>query len=69
MPTITLEHLVTKDLGYCCIYAFFALHRSNRMIATRLGMNITTVARYRREFASGLRRCTEANNCLRGKAF
>ena len=65
----TLEDLVTKDLGYCCIYAFFALHRNNAQIAARLGMNVTAVRRYRREFASGLRRCTEVKNCLRGKAF
>lgn len=62
---ISIPSMICKDLGYCCTYAFFAIHKDNALVAARLGVTSRAV-RYRR---AETQQCTGSERCLssRGK--
>lgn len=39
MTRPTVEGMVTKDLGYCCLWFFFTRFRKTGTIAARLGVS------------------------------
>lgn len=39
MTRPTVESMVTKDLGYCCLWFFFSRFRKTGLVAARLGVS------------------------------
>jgi hypothetical protein len=39
MTRPTVESMVTKDLGYCCLWFFFSRFRKTGLAAARLGVS------------------------------
>lgn len=64
MPRITIHSLVTKDLGYCCLYAFFRLYRQTGVIATRLGVTDRAIRKHKEAFRAGELRCGKCKTCM-----
>lgn len=64
---ITIQHLVTVDLKYCCLWAFFKLYADPSLIAARLGVTDRAVrgARARAKTAG----CTGCPRCLRKRGI
>lgn len=62
---ISIPSMICKDLGYCCTYAFFTIHKDNALVAARLGVTSRAV-RYRR---AETQQCVGGERCLssRGK--
>ena len=67
MERITIEHMITVYLGYCCIWAFFKRNSQTDMIATRLGVSDRAVRYRKAEFNSGFYSCKDCENCLHKK--
>lgn len=65
---LTIPSLVTKDLGYCCLWSFFTLYRRTGVIATRLGVSRQAVQKYRKRYREGCYRCEQRDKCLLSKA-
>lgn len=64
MKKITIAHLVTDGLGYCCEYGFFRRYKRTGLIAERLGVSERAV-RYRKElFRSGEVACQHCEKCI-----
>lgn len=65
---ILLSDLITKDLGYCCEWAFFYHYRKNRftpLIAARLGVSTRAVQKHKAAYRTGGLACNDCGNCLK----
>lgn len=56
-------------LGFCCLYAFFKLHRRTGLIAARLGVDDRTIRYHKAAMDSGKYQCECTNTCLKGRLF
>lgn len=74
MNTQTIHLMITRDLGYCCEYAFFCHYKQTALIADRLGVTRGPVKKHKARVRAGLSVCEGAANCqkrlgaLRGKS-
>jgi hypothetical protein len=62
-PTITT--LITKDLHYCCMWAFFSIFKKRGEIADRLGVSTRTVNRAKADFRAGKMKCKGCERCMK----
>ena len=62
---LTVAHMITEDLGYCCEWKFFSLYHDTVLIAARLGVDERTVRKHKARFAAGELHCTNAANCMK----
>jgi transposase len=57
-----------KDLGYCCLRRFFDCHThksdSNRKMANKLGVAITTIEYNKKKLKEGFIHCECRQNCM-----
>jgi hypothetical protein len=65
MPHLTVKSLITEDLGYCCLFAFFSLHKDTKMIADRLGFCTRAIRYHKMAFRQGDLNCEMKPKCLR----
>jgi hypothetical protein len=56
--------MIEDDLGYCCEYAFFWLHRKTAVIAARLGVTTRAVQKHKAAMKEGCLQCQAKQNCL-----
>lgn len=58
--------LVHEELGFCCFWAFFKVHKPvpTGMLAAGLGLSRRTVQTYRQPFRRGEYKCLKCENCL-----
>ena len=63
----TVKRLVTEGLGYCCLWAFFKLHKRTGMIAERLGVTDRAVRYHKMAFKDGNLSCEKCQKCLKGR--
>lgn len=61
---ISLKSLVTHDLHYCCLWAFFSLYEKPGLIALRLGLSRQAVHKHKRRFVEGEYKCERCPRCL-----
>ena len=70
---ITVKALITEQkpygLGYCCLWAFFRLHKRTGMIADRLGVCDRAIRYHKMAFKDGMLRCEHSARCLKGRLF
>jgi len=59
------EHLIKDGLGYCCLWAFFSIHRQTGMIALRLGVTPRTIRLYKAKHRGGEYSCEECGKCMK----
>lgn len=66
---VTFKSLVTgkHGLNYCCVWAFFKLHKRTGLIAARLGLTDRAVRYNKARFKSGEFACEKCEKCLKGK--
>lgn len=57
----------TQGLGYCCLWAFFRRYKRSTLVALRLGVDRSTVKRWRQRFRAGEFSCTKCPRCLKGR--
>lgn len=62
--TPTIRSLVCGGLGYCCLWAFFKLHKRTAVIATRLGVSKRAVQQWKVRFREGCLTCEHKKDCL-----
>jgi hypothetical protein len=63
-PSLT-EYLITRALGYCCLWAFFSLFRQTGQIAQRLGVTPRTIRLYKARFRGGGFKCEGCEKCMK----
>lgn len=63
--TYTLRQLITENLGYCCMFAFFTRNHRTCMIALRLGVTDRAVRKCKALFKAGEYSCEGCGNCLK----
>lgn len=56
--------MIEEDLGYCCEYAFFWIHRRTALIAARLGVTTRAIQIHKAAAREGCSRCAAKPNCL-----
>lgn len=56
-------------MGYCCIYAFFRLHKRTGPISATLGVSDRAVRYCKEKFRNGDYACVNAPTCLKGRLF
>jgi hypothetical protein len=64
-----IEELITENMGFCCLYAFFTKYRQTSQIAFRLGVSDRAIRSYKERFKAGEFECKKCENCLKGKLF
>lgn len=74
MSRITVKKLICDPtpygLGYCCIYAFFRVHKRTGLIAERLGICDRAVRYHKADFKAGEFQCESVTGkCLKGRLF
>ena len=67
MSRLTIKELVTKDLHYCCIWAFFRLYTDPALIAARLGVSDRAVRSARAKAREA--GCQSCPRCLRKRGI
>lgn len=60
-----LKQLITRSLGYCCLWAFFSLYRKPGQIADRLGCTKNAVKYRKNQFLDGKLKCEQCTNCMK----
>ena len=65
MTRPTVKSLITKDLGYCCLWFFFKHYRNTALIAARLGVTQRAVQIAKAEAREGC--CEGRPGCLNAK--
>lgn len=63
----TVVSAITKDLGYCCPWFFFAHYKRTSTIAMRLGFSQRQVQALKAECVSGKRQCLHCPSCMHKK--
>lgn len=64
-PYANLKYLITRSLGYCCLYAFFSLYRKPSQIADRLGCTKNAVKYRKNQFLDGKLACEQCPKCMK----
>ena len=64
MPSLTIEKMIKEDMGYCCLFAFFSIHRDTQVIADRLGVTTRAVRYHKMMFKQGDYICQNQPKCL-----
>jgi len=59
--------LITKDLGYCCLWFFFTHFKRPRLIADRLGYHVSTIQLIKADVLAGKHKCLGCEGCLHKK--
>lgn len=64
-----IKDLITGDLGFCCLWAFFKCYRRTDLIATRLGFSRRAVQVHKARFKSGEMVCqgVACHGCMKAK--
>ena len=65
----TVKRLVCEGLNYCCLWAFFRLHKRTGLIATRLGVTERAIRYWKMAFKQGDLSCEKCEKCLKDKLF
>ena len=60
-----IPDFITKDLGYCCLWAFFTRNKQTGMIAIRLGVSDRAIRLYKARFREGEFKCECGDKCLK----
>jgi hypothetical protein len=60
-----IETLITGNLGYCCLWAFFKRNKSTYMIALRLGVSARAIRQYKARYKAGEYKCECKERCLK----
>lgn len=58
----------SEGLGYCCVWAFFSRFKRTAVIAARVGVDRSTVKRWKRRFYAGELKCENCERCLKVRA-
>lgn len=61
---ILVSDMITKDLGYCCVWFFFKRYRRTSLIAARLGVSPRAIRYHKSAVNDGLVGCPKAPNCM-----
>lgn len=62
-----VRSMIVEDLGYCCPWVFFQVHRKTNLIAARLGVTPRAVRFVKSRCDSGDEPCRNAPNCMKVK--
>lgn len=62
----TVITLITIDLHYCCVWAFFSIFGRTQQIADRLGVHPSNVRRLKARVRSGELKCEGCDRCMKG---
>lgn len=60
----TVKSMIEEDLGYCCEFAFFSIHKRTALIAARLGVTTRAVQKHKAAKREGCLCCESKPNCL-----
>lgn len=60
----TIDKAIRQGLNYCCLFAFFTLHKDTAMIAARLGFGERAIRKHKAALAAGKLRCYGRPGCL-----
>ena len=66
--TNTVQYVITKSLGYCCLWAFFSKYRDTKKISDRTGFSPRTIKSYKSWATRGEGCCEKSPRCM-AKAF
>lgn len=56
-------------MRYCCLYAFFRLHKRTGAIASHLGVSDRAIRYCKAKFRNGDYECEGRATCLKGRLF
>ena len=64
---LSIENMIIKELGYCCLQKFFSLYPSTSIVARRLGVSDRAIRYTKEKVRNGKGCCTKRKNCLEEK--
>ena len=64
---ITVEHLITEGLGYCCPWFFLTRFKKTGVVAARLGVSRQAVLYARNRVHNGEWECKKTDKCMNCK--